>query len=45
MLVELSVMEQRYHAVVEVISGAPATEVTRQHGGIPPSNARLAGPL
>jgi hypothetical protein len=25
MLVELSVVEQRYHAVMEVISGAPVT--------------------
>lgn len=31
-LVELSVMERRYHAVVEVISGAPVTEVARRHG-------------
>jgi hypothetical protein len=27
MLVELSVMEQRYHAVMEVVSGAPVSEV------------------
>jgi hypothetical protein len=33
MLVELSVMEQRYHAVMEVISGAPVTEVARRYGG------------
>ncbi len=26
-LVELSVMEQRYHAVMEVLNGAPVTEV------------------
>ena len=32
MLVELSVMEQRYHAVVEVISGAPVAEVVRRFG-------------
>jgi transposase len=32
MLVELSVMEQRYHAVMEVVSGAPVTEVARQYG-------------
>ena len=32
MLVELSVMEQRYHAVMEVLSGAPVTEVARRHG-------------
>jgi transposase len=32
MLVELSVMEQRYHAVMEVISGAPVTEVARRYG-------------
>lgn len=25
-------MERRYHAVVEVISGAPVTEVARRHG-------------
>jgi transposase InsO family protein len=31
-LVELSVMEQRYHAVMEVISGASATEVARRYG-------------
>ena len=30
MLVALSVMEQRYHAVMEVVSGAPvATPATR----------------
>jgi transposase len=32
MLVELSVMEQRHHAVMEVISGAPVTEVARRYG-------------
>jgi transposase-like protein len=32
MLVELSVMEQRCHAVMEVISGAPVTEVARRYG-------------
>jgi transposase InsO family protein len=32
MLVELSVMEQRYHAVMEVISGAPVTEVAARYG-------------
>jgi transposase InsO family protein len=32
MLVELSVMEQRYHAVMEVISGAPVTEVAQRYG-------------
>jgi hypothetical protein len=26
MLVELSIMEQRYHAVMEVVSGAPVIE-------------------
>jgi hypothetical protein len=29
MLVELSVMEHRYHAVMEVVSGAPVTKVAR----------------
>ena len=32
MLVELSVMEQRYHAVMEVVSGAPVTEVAQRYG-------------
>jgi transposase InsO family protein len=32
MLVELSVLEQRYHAVMEVVSGAPVTEVARRYG-------------
>jgi transposase InsO family protein len=32
MLVELSVMEQRYHAVMEVAAGAPVTEVARRYG-------------
>jgi transposase InsO family protein len=32
MLVELSVVEQRYHAVLEVVSGAPVTEVARRYG-------------
>ena len=32
MLVELSIMEQRYHAVMEVLSGAPVTEVARRYG-------------
>jgi transposase InsO family protein len=32
MLVELSVMEQRYHAVMEGVSGAPVTEVARRYG-------------
>jgi transposase len=31
-LVELSVMEQRYHAVMEVVSGAPVSEVARRYG-------------
>ena len=31
MLVELSVMEQRYHAVMEVVSGAPVSEVARRY--------------
>jgi hypothetical protein len=32
MLVELGVMEQRYHAVMEVVSGAPVAEVARRYG-------------
>ena len=31
MLVELSVIEQRFHAVMEVVSGAPDTEVAGPH--------------
>jgi transposase len=31
MFVELSVMEQRYHAVMEVVSEAPVTEVVRRY--------------
>jgi hypothetical protein len=30
MLVELSVVEQRYHAVMEVLAGAPVTEVVKE---------------
>jgi hypothetical protein len=45
MLVELSVMEQRYHAVMEVVSGAPVTEVARPVWGVPAGGARLAEPL
>ena len=33
--VELSVMEQRYRAVIEVLSGAPVTEVTERYGVSP----------
>ncbi|HZK51490.1 MAG TPA: IS481 family transposase, partial [Actinomycetota bacterium] len=32
---ELSVMEQRYHAVMEVLSGAPVTEVAGRYGVSP----------
>ena len=32
MLVELSVMEQRYRAVLEVVSGVPVTEVAERYG-------------
>src|SRR2546423_13500204 len=32
MLVEWSVVEQRYHAVMEVVSGAPVSEVARRYG-------------
>ena len=30
MLVELSVMEQRYHAVMEVVSGAPVSDTNQK---------------
>ena len=32
MLVELGVVEQRYRAVLEVLEGAPVTEVARRYG-------------
>ena len=32
MLVALSVMEQRYHAVMKAVSGAPVAEVARRYG-------------
>ncbi len=32
MLVELGVVEQRYRAVMEVLEGAPVTEVARRYG-------------
>ena len=41
MLVELSVMEQRYHAVMEVVSGAPVSEGGPPVQGVPPGGARL----
>ncbi|MBB6344320.1 transposase [Nonomuraea muscovyensis] len=31
-LVELSVVEQRYHAVIEVLSGVKVTEVAARYG-------------
>ena len=40
MLVELSVMEWRYHAVIKVVSGASVSEVAR----LPPRCARRAQP-
>ncbi|MET7783181.1 hypothetical protein ACFYRG_02615 [Streptomyces mirabilis] len=33
-LVELSVAEQRYHAVMEVAVGTPVTEVAVRYGGL-----------
>ena len=44
MLVGLSVMGQRHHDVMEVVSGAPVTEVALRDGGIPASGARSARP-
>jgi len=38
MLVELSVMEWRYHAVIKVVSGASVSEVAR----LPPRSGRRA---
>ena len=47
MLVELSVVEQRYHAVMEVVcGGVPVVEVAERYGwGVPQDGARLAGSL
>jgi hypothetical protein len=42
MLVELSVMEQRYQAVMEVVSGAPVTEVARWYGISPRREISIA---
>jgi hypothetical protein len=33
-LVELSVVQQRYHAVMEVAAGAPVTETAVRYGGL-----------
>jgi hypothetical protein len=43
MLWELSVSEQRYRAVLEVLAGVPVTEVAGRYGGEPPERACLAG--
>ena len=46
MLVELSVVEQRYHTVMEVISGGvPVVEVAERYGVSRKTGARLAAPL
>ena len=44
-LVELSVVEQRYRAVLAVLAGEPVIEVAAQIGGVAPDPAHLAGPL
>ena len=45
MLVKLSVVEQRYHAVMEVISGGvPVVEVAERYG-VSQNGARLAASL
>ena len=45
MLQELSVVEQRYLAVREVLDGGKVTEVATCYGGRPAYRAPLAGPL
>ena len=45
MLVELSVVEQSYHAVMEVLSGVPVVEVAERYGVSRQSGACLGGPL
>ena len=45
MLVELSVMEQRYHAVMEVVSGCAGHRGGPPVRGVPPGGAWLAGPV
>src|ERR1700685_2547647 len=44
-LVELSVMEQRYHAVMEVASGATGDRGRRPVWGVTAERACLAAPL
>jgi hypothetical protein len=46
MLVELSVVEQRYHAVLEVlVSRVPVCEVADRYGGVAQVGARLGAAL
>src|SRR5215207_3922512 len=46
MLLELSVVEQRYHAVLEVLEARlPVIEVAAPVRGVPQIGARLAAPL
>ena len=44
-LVELSVVEQRYRAVLEAAAGVPVTEVAARYEVSPAKRARLDGPL
>ena len=41
----MSVVEQRYHAVLEVASGVPVTEVAERFGGLPAERACLGPPV
>lgn len=43
MLVELSVVEQRCHAVMEAVADAPATEGAGRYGGVSQAGACVAG--
>ena len=46
MLVDLSVVEQRYHGVMEVLAGGvPVTEVAERYGGVAQVGARVAEPV
>jgi hypothetical protein len=40
---ELSVVEQRFHAVMEVRAGSSKTEVAARYGGVSADDARVDG--
>jgi hypothetical protein len=44
-IAELSVMEQRYQAVLEVEAGMPVVEVAGRFRGLAPGDPPVGGPL